>query len=226
MVRTLVVLVGLVIGLKCPLNGQEIASLAITTIPVATLAQQSGTITRLAQPFTPSQRWADYIHRTYSPRRLGLLAVETSMDHAFREPACWDRGAASYITRYSRAFDRRMIRNTAEFGFGFLTGEDLRYRPLLYGPLHGRVWHSVRSAFVARMPKGAERPAYTRFASATVAELSTAHWIGKRPEADWVAEALAWSALDQIQNNLLDEFGPDLRHFGGRLCKGLRRHLR
>ena len=116
-----------------------------------------------------------------------------------------------------------VARNTAEFGAGLLTGEDLRYRPLGPAPLHGRVWNAVRSAFLARMPNGTARPAYTRFTAATLVDVSTAHWIGKRLEPSWVAQALAWGTLDQIESNLLDELGPDLRRIGRRVCKRLHR---
>ena len=228
MIRTSVRVVGsAVIALGCSLYGQEFAvSAAIAAVPVAAaLAQRSSTTVGLTQPLTASQRWAYYIHRTYSPHRLGLLAAETAMDHALREPTCWDRGLASYVTRYARAFDRRLIRNTAEFGLGFLTGEDLRYQPLFSGPLHGRFWHSVRSAVVAGMSRGTEQPAYARFAAAALAEVSTAHWIGRPLEPGWVAETLGWGVLDQIQNNLLDEFGPDFRRFGRRVGKRVWRAL-
>jgi hypothetical protein len=44
-------------------------------------------------------------------------------------------------------------------------------------------------------------------------------------EPGWVAETLGWGVLDQIQNNLLDEFGPDFRRFGRRVGKRLWRAL-
>jgi hypothetical protein len=196
-------------------------TLAITAAPLAAAMARHADTIPLPQPFTPAERFAYYLHRTYSPHRLGLLALETAFDHSLGQPACWDRGLGSYVTRYSRALDRRMIRNTAEFGAGILTGVDLRYQPLGSGPLQTRVWNTVRSAFVARTASGGQRPAYTRFAAATVAEVGTAHWTGQRIQATWLAQALAWGALDQIQTNLLDEFGPDFRRIGGRMCKRL-----
>jgi hypothetical protein len=72
------------------------------------------------------------------------------------------------------------------------------------------------------MPDGAVRPAYTRFFSAAVAEASTAHWIGQTVQPRWMVQTLAWGALDQIQTNLLDEFGPDLRRIGSGIWKRLR----
>src|SRR5690242_1029587 len=97
-------------------------TLAITSVPLAlALSHQAKPINRSIQPFTPAERFAYYLRRTYGPHKLGVLAVETAVDHALAQPACWDQGLGSYVTRYSRALDRRMIRNTAEFGAGLLT---------------------------------------------------------------------------------------------------------
>jgi hypothetical protein len=205
-----------------PVAAQDIASTfsAISVSVALAVSHQPAN-----QPFTVEQRWAYYLHRTYSPHRLGLLALETGIDHALRQPACWDRGASSYVTRYSRALDRRMIRNTAELGAGLLTGLDIRYRPLGSGPVRTRIWNAARGAFVARTAAGTERLAYTRFTASAVAEVATAHWTGQPLGAGWLAQAVASGALDQIQTNLLDEFGPDFRRIGARMSKRLRHGL-
>ena len=81
-----------------------------------------------AKSYTPPERWSGYLHRTFGPTRLAVLAAETAVDHGFGEPGCWDASGAAYVQRYARAFDRRLIKNTTEFAAGILTGEDLRYR--------------------------------------------------------------------------------------------------
>lgn len=174
------------------------------------------------EPFTPSARWSYYLRRTFGPDRLGYLAAETAFDHLLRDPSCWDASAGSYGQRYARAFDRRLIRNTAELTAGMLTGEDLRYRRSRSGSFRRRILHSVQSAVTARMPDGRTRPAYTRFFASATAELSTAHWTGQPIRPEWAFQAVGWSALDQIQTNLLDEFGPDLRRIARRLWKQAR----
>src|SRR5215467_6270844 len=141
------------------------------------------------EPFSPSRRWARYIHRTYSPDRLGLLAIETTLDQALREPGCWDRGMGSYARRYTRGFERRVIRNSAELGAGLLTGEDLRYHRSRSTLLHGRVWNAVRSAFLARMPDGTNQPAYGRFVATAIAEASTVHWTGQTVQPGWLGRS-------------------------------------
>jgi len=76
------------------------------------------------------------------------------------------------------------------------------------------MWHAVRGAFLAHMTNGRARPAYTRFAAATMAEVGTAHWTGQHITGEWLTAALGEGALDQIETNLLDEFTPELRRIG------------
>jgi len=175
----------------------------------------------LVEPFTPSARWSHYLHRTYGPARFAFLAADTAIDHAMREPACWNSAASSYGRRYARSFERRVIRNTTELATGLLTGEDLRYRVSRSHSFHERVWSAIRGSVIARMPDGSERPAYTRFFASAVASVSTANWTRQRVQPGWLAQSAAWSTLDQIQTNLLDEFGPDLRRMGARIWKRL-----
>ena len=179
---------------------------------------------QLAEPFTPSARWSHYIHRTYGPVRLGVLAADTAIDHALREPACWDSAAGSYGRRYARAFERRAIRNTAELATGLLTGEDLRYHASRSPLIQGRVWSALRASVTAQMPNGTKRPAYTRFFASALANVSTAHWTRQPIQPRWLLQSLAWSSLDQVQTNLLDEFSPDLRRIGVRIWKRVRPH--
>jgi len=67
------------------------------------------------------------------------------------------------------------------------------------------------------MPDGTDRPAYTRFFSGAVAEVSTAHLTRQHIRPGWMMQSLAWSTVGQAQTNLLDEFGPDLRRIGSRI---------
>ena len=175
------------------------------------------------EAFTASARWSHYLHRTFGASRLGVLAAETAVDQALGDPSCWDDSASSYAQRYARAFDRRLIRNTTELVTGILTGEDLRYRQSQSQSIRARLWHAVRASVVARMPDGTERPAYTRFLASATTELSTAHWTGQPIQTRWLLESLGWSALDQVETNLIDEFGPDIRRFARRLWEPARK---
>jgi hypothetical protein len=178
----------------------------------------------LAEPFTASARWSQYLRRTYGPARLGFLAADTALDQALREPHCWDSSASSYGRRYARAVERRIIKNSAELGAGLLTGEDLRYRRSKSSSIHGRVWNALRWSVTAQMPDGTKRPAYSRFFATELVNVSTAHWTRQPIGVEWMSQSLAWSALDQAQTNLLDEFGPDMRRVGLRIWKRVRPH--
>lgn len=168
---------------------------------------------------TPADYWERYLRRTYAPTRVGLLAVETAIDHAFRDPACWDSTASSYGRRVGLAFERRVTRNTLELAGGLLTGEDLRYHASLSSSFQARIWNALRSSVTARMPNGRTRPAYTRFFASEVTELTTARWTGHSISAERMGRSLGWCAFNQMQTNLLDEFGPDLRRAGLRLYR-------
>lgn len=173
-------------------------------------------------PFTPADRWAHYLRRTYGPDRLGILMAETSFEHLLHDPEMWDRSATSLGRRFGVSLERRVIRNTAEMGAGLVTGEDLRYSRSQSEGLKRRMLHSAFSSVTARMPSGRRRPAYTRFFAAAVTEASTAHWRGRPISGGGLLESLGWSAIGQVQTNLLDEFAPDLRRVGRRLWRKLR----
>ncbi len=177
---------------------------------------------QLLEPYTDSVRWSQYLHRTYDPTRLGLLAVDTAVDQLMREPACWDYGAASYARRYFRSVERRVVKNTTELAGGLLTGEDLRYRMSRSSSLKGRVWNAMISSVSAQMPDGSSRPAYTRFAAVTVTSVATGNWTRDPIRPARLGRTLAWSTLDQVQTNMIAEFGPDLRRFGTRVWKRVR----
>jgi hypothetical protein len=155
---------------------------------------------------------------------MGFLAADIAVDQALREPHCWDSSASSYGRRYARAFERRVIKNSAELAAGLLTGEDLRYRRSQSSSIHGRVWNALRSSVTAQMPDGTKRPAYSRFFAAELTNVTTTHWTRQRISAEWLSRSLAWSAIDQAETNLLDEFGPDMRRFGQRIWKRVRPH--
>jgi hypothetical protein len=199
-----------------------VALLLFLTWTMPGLAQAQPADPSGGELFTASDRWSHYLHRTFGPTRLAVLAAETAVDHGFREPRCWDDSASSYIQRYARVFDRRLIRNTTELATGLLTGEDLRYSKSRSHSFQGRVWHAVRASMVARMPDGTERPAYSRFFASATTELSTAHWIGQPIRTGWLLRSVGWSALDQAQTNVLDEFSPDIRRIATSLLRAAR----
>ncbi len=178
----------------------------------------------LTEPFTASDRWSLYLHRTFGPARLGSMAADTVIDQMLREPACWDMTAGSYGRRYALAFQRRVVKNSVELATGLLTGEDLRYRRSRSLSIQGRLWTAWRASVTAQMPDGTKRPAYSRFFASELASVTTARCTGHPIQPRWLVQSLGWSILDQAQTNMLDEFGPDLRRFGTRVWKRVHPH--
>jgi hypothetical protein len=205
------------------MSPQVAPALLLGIVTLSAVAHAQSVESPPGESFTLSERWSHYLRRTYGPARSGYLAAEIAFDQMLGEPACWDKSAGSYAQRYGRAFDRRLIRNTVEFTAGFLTGEDLRYRSSRSGSIPRRIWDAAQSALTARMPDGRKRPAYTRFLASAVVETSTTHWTGQRIQPGWAFQAVGWSALDQIETNLLDEFSPDIRRFAKHLWQARRR---
>ena len=103
-----------------------------------------------------------------------------------------------------------------------MTGEDLRYRASESPLFRGRVWNALRASVTARMPDGTKRPAYTRFVAGVVVSVSASHWTRQPIQPGPVLQSLAWSTIGQVQTNLLDEFGPDLRRIGMRTWRRVR----
>src|SRR5215475_13541588 len=106
----------------------QVALALLFLIGLSMRVAQAQFVAPAEESFTLQARWSHYLHRTFEPTRMAVLAAETAVDHGYREPRCWDDSGGAYAQRYARAFDRRLIRNTAEFATGLLTGEDLRYR--------------------------------------------------------------------------------------------------
>ena len=196
------------------------------TVALALLAAAPGCAQQPSEDaFTAGERWKHYVQCTYSPERLGLLAVDTAIDQAMNNPSRWNSGAGSYEWRYARTLERRIVRNTAELGTGLLTGEDLRYRRSQSHSITARAWDAVRASFTARMPDGTRRPAYTRFFAAMVTDAAIPYCAHRSFQPGWmILQAPGWSVVNQAQTNLLDEFGPDLRRFGLRIGRCVRLH--
>jgi hypothetical protein len=155
---------------------------------------------------------------------MAFLALDTAVDQVLSGSGCWRSGAPAYGERYARAFQGRVVRNSAELVTGILTGEDLRYHASRSHSFHGRLWNALRSSVTAQMPDGTRRPSYSRFFADELAHASTVRW-GRQPiRPEWFMMSLTRSTLDQAQTNILDEFSPDLRRMGVRIWKRVHPH--
>ena len=102
------------------------------------------------------------------------------------------------------------------FAAGAIIGDDARYRPSTSRELVKRGLHAVGSTFTARAASGNTRPAYSRILAVTAALLIANRWQPLPKTGCNLAGALVFNVTDMAQDNLLQEFTPDLKRFGSR----------
>ena len=179
-----------------------------------------------ADSFSRDQRMQWFVHRTFDWHRMLYLAADTGFDHLLGAPDDWGEGADRFARRYGHGFGRRVIRNSMELGLGIALREDIRYRPSHTGSLKGRLRYAVISSVYAPVRGGRSRPTYSRFAAAFGTELMATRWYPYPVSAGDIFRNGSLSLLDQVGNNCLSEFEPELKHFGRRVGGALWRALR
>jgi hypothetical protein len=80
-----------------------------------------------------------------------------------------------------------------------------------------RIKYASAHAFLAVGPENRTEPAYARFAGMTGTALIEPVWQGRTLSASCFGETIGFRLLDQVQNNLLIEFSPDLKKLGKRM---------
>ena len=160
-------------------------------------------------------RFNGYLFRTYTdPQRLAWLLADSALDHWSGAPEAWDHSAQSYSYRVASAWGRRIVANTAQFGFEAMLREDSRYRPSGSRNFGNRIFFAVRSSVTAYHPDGSLGPAYGRIGAGLVARATSSTWHPQSMNASVLLNGVAQSALDRAGSNLLTEFTPDLKAFG------------
>jgi hypothetical protein len=161
------------------------------------------------------ERFDSYIFRTYTdPARLGWLLIDSAKDTCYKDPHQWDRSAESYSFRVASGWGRRIVRNTAQYGFETLLREDSRYRPSGEKGLRKRMAFAIRSSVLSYKPDGSREPAYGRIAAGMVGAAVSSTWHPQSIGPATLARGMGHSAIDRAGNNLLSEFAPDLKRVG------------
>lgn len=166
--------------------------------------------------FTWEDRWKYYIHRTYSPERMSLLAVDTALDHAVSSGGLHP---VNYADRYAGAFATRIARTTIELGVGGWLHEDARRRASGLTSFRRRLSWALTHSMTARGPDGNVRPAWSRFAGTAGGFLVISSWNARPITVGRLGGAFSNSVLFNIQDSLLNEFEPELRRTGLRVAR-------
>jgi hypothetical protein len=175
---------------------------------------------KLADPqyyLNTRQRFDAYVFRTYTdPLKLGWLLVDSAQETWSKKPDQWDRSPQSYSYRVASGWGRRIVRNTAQFGFEAALREDSRYRPSCTHDFRHRIVFAISHSVLAYRPDGSIGPAYGRMAAGVVATAASSTWHPQSMGAGAVLSGVGQSAIDRACSNLLTEFAPDLKAFGRR----------
>jgi hypothetical protein len=162
-----------------------------------------------------NDRFNSYLFRTYTdPQRFAWLLLDSAVDHWSGSPGAWDRSPQSYSYRVASGWGRRIVRNSAQFGFEAVLHEDSRYRPCACKNFGGRILYAVKSSVTAYHSDGSAGPAYGRIAAGVVASATSSTWHPQPMNASILLSGIGQSTLDRAGNNLLTEFTPDLKAFG------------
>jgi hypothetical protein len=167
---------------------------------------------------TPAHPFQDYLERTYGWQTLSWLATDTAIDHLRSRPE-WGRGAGGFGCQYASAFGRRLISNSVELGVGLALHEDTRFHFSERRGFLPRMRYAMTHAFLDSGSGGKFEPAYARFAAITSSALIAPSWHRQTLSASGFFVDISSGMLSQLQNSLLNEFGPDLQKLGQKIRK-------
>jgi hypothetical protein len=168
-------------------------------------------------PITMTERWERYVKRAYGPEAWVRGAFVAGLKQWRDEPPQWRQGMAGFGRRYGSSMGRHAVRNSIEFGFGALIGEDPRYEQCQCRGFLPRVAHAAASTFVARNGSGERKPAIARLTGIYGGSILSVRW---HPQGYTVAgDGLRWGTLSLGFNagfNVLREYWPDIKRALGR----------
>jgi hypothetical protein len=163
------------------------------------------------------ERFQSYVFRTYSdPERLAWLLVDSAKDTWSKDPGHWAQTGEGYSYRFASGWGRRIVRNTAQFGFEAVLHEDSRYRPSGAHGFSKRFLFATGHSVTAYRPDGSIGPAYGRIAAGVAGAAISSTWHPQSIDACALLSGAGEAVLDRAGNNLLTEFAPDLKAFGKR----------
>jgi len=169
------------------------------------------------------ERWDSYVQKTYSWKKIGVVAAETAFDQTFQLSKC-GRPPYCFPHEIGGALTRRTARTTMELAAGALLNEDLRRRPSNLPGFRRRLSYALLHAPLAIGPDGEWRPAYSRFVGTVGAVVVSSAWNGRPLTAERISYAVGCMATTYFQNALWTEFEPDLKRMGHHFIQRLRGH--
>jgi hypothetical protein len=171
------------------------------------------------EEFTFQKRLAWYTKITYTDpwRHAWLIGEVTANDFLFGGIERWGSGLSGWGVSLAAVYGQRVVANTTELFAGQLIGDDARYRPSGKKGVRRRAWFATTHAFTAQARSGNTRPAYSRCIAVTTGALIANQWLPHPKTGADLSRTLIFGITDKIQDDLLEEFSPDLKRFGRRI---------
>lgn len=166
-----------------------------------------------------SERWDDYVERTYGWRMVSAVALEGALEQTIEFRKC-GRPPYCFPHHIGGGLARRTARTTIEFGAGALFGEDLRRVPSGLTGFRRRAAFALLHAPLARGRDGKWGIAYSRFVGTMGAVAVTKSWEGRPITPGTMTRSVGWTVTSYFQDALWAEFEPDVRRFGSRTWRG------
>jgi hypothetical protein len=202
--------------LACALAQDLISTPSSTTPDITTPPGTTPAIT--VPPITAAERFKYYVDRTYGWQQMGGTAVSTGIDYMIARPE-WGRGIGGFSSSYASSFGRRVVTNSAEFGAASALREDIRFRPSRRIGFVPRLKYATAHAFLAYGPSNQVEPGYARFVGITGVALIEPTWHPAGLTGASFGKNVGLRSLDQVEQSMLTEFGPDLKRLSQRLRK-------
>ncbi len=162
--------------------------------------------------FTSRDRFRWVVLTTIGPKNLAagvvVASVNTWRDAPEAYSTHWDGFAHRYVNRLAAGGTSHVF----EAGFGSLWGEDPRYFRAAGQPLHTRLGHVLKMAFVTHNRNGDPQLAYARYIAVPAGILVSNTW---QPDTQTttgrVSAQVGFAFMSRIIANAFSEFTPDLR---------------
>ena len=194
----------------------------LVTLSIVVAIVSSYVALDLGSRVTSAQQFQYYLDRAYGWQTLSWLATDAASDYLFSRPE-WGRGPGGFGCNYGSRFGRRFITTTTELGVSLVLREDIRFHPSQRKGFLPRLRYAMAHAFLDSGPGGGFEPAYARFAGIAAGAIIAPAWHQRPLSAPAFFSDVAFGALDQLQNSLLSEFGPDLRKLGRKVRRTVSR---
>ena len=186
--------------------------------------QDPPTLPKTVEKFDFKARSVWYIERTYTDlwsqaNLIGGIAVD---EFVFGDEKRWGNGLSGFGSALAPAYGQRVINNTTEFFLGALIGDDARYQSSEKRGVVKRSLHATIGAFTARTRSGEIHPAYSRIIAITTGTLISNQWRSDPMTGYNLTDALIFGITDKIQDDITQEFSPDLKCLGHKVWRKIR----